>query len=485
VSLHIPDLFIPDPPPGDRAIDNRPNGTGLETSRTRIMVQFKNSATVSDVNAALHSLGARILGTISDIDLALIGIPDTGDFTGLDHALTVLDSHPAIRLAVQDVALGVSSLPEPTDAQDPGPPVNAWIWNNPPSTINGNDQDGNWGLEAVRAPQMWNLNDYGTRSPSNPSTGDVRTGVLDAGFNDLNNDGINDHPEGDLPELRTWKSTNSGIIPGAIEDNHGQHVAGIIGAAYDNGVGVDGINPLVERHTEPDDHFIAVSTPMESIADIIDDLDKMLQKWPDLRVINMSLGYDFPPGGRFPNANESLHLAAERQGLRVRRLMARYPQTLLVVSAGNQSNDGWSTEIEAKWTSPWNWAALAGDATDENGIIWHNSPNILVVESMDSVVGNPASPTYAWQYSKSNFSNVGGNVAAPGGRILSAVGNNLFQSTPPVPPNYQTLGGTSMAAASHGINRMLIDAKSESFGGANPHADHRPCFYKDYGTPRS
>jgi probable HAF family extracellular repeat protein len=442
---HIPDVYFPDAPAGDLTLDNRPEGTWLETSRTRLMVQFTNTATVGEVNALLESLEASIIGAMSAIDLVLISIPDTGDFTGLDSALAILESDPAVALVVQDVALGVSSVPGPTGAQDPGPPAIPWLWNSPPSTINGNDLDGNWGLEAVRAPQMWNLNDYGNRSTSEP-----QTGVLDAGFNDVNSDGVNDHPEGDLPGLRTWQSTDFGLVPGAVEDSHGQHVAGTIGAVFDNGVGVAGINPFVERHSEPDNHFVGVSAQMESLAATIDSLRQMLQKWPDLRVINISLGYKLPPRGtpgmRFPNANTALQREATNDGLILRQLIARYPQTLIVGSAGNDSNDGWSTEIEARWTSPWNYAGLGIDLTDENGVLWPKSPNILVVESVDAVVGNSVSPAFAWQYSKSDFSNVGGSVAAPGGQILSTMGDNLFGGVPFVLPNYATLSGTSMAA---------------------------------------
>ncbi|MBC7857083.1 MAG: hypothetical protein IAF94_26940, partial [Pirellulaceae bacterium] len=308
---HIPDVYFPDAPAGDLTLDNRPEGTGLETSRTRLMVQFTNTATVGEVNSLLESLNASIIGAMSEIDLVLISIPDTGNFSGLDEALAILESHPAIALVVQDVALDITSLPAPTTAQDSF--GNPWVWSSPPSDVAGG-LDGNWGLEAVRAPQMWSLNDYGYRQPHQVSGREVhpQTGVFDAGFNDTNSDGTNDHPDGDLANLRTWQNSQAGLRPGSAVHSHGQHVAGTIGANFGVGVGVgvDGINPLVERDPLAGDHFIGVTARFApssggfesarlrvvwSLA--IADLKDLLAHWPDLDVLNISLGYNWGSNG--------------------------------------------------------------------------------------------------------------------------------------------------------------------------------------------
>ncbi len=85
-------------------------------------------------------------------------------------------------------------------------------------------------MEAIRAPQIWNLYDFAARLTSNP-----RTAVLDFGFNDTDSDGTNDHPTGELSGLTTY--INPALNLGATVDDHGQHVAGIVGATwYNSGV---------------------------------------------------------------------------------------------------------------------------------------------------------------------------------------------------------------------------------------------------------
>jgi hypothetical protein len=106
---HVPDLVIMPPADGDFARDNRPGGSGLSVSRTRILVQFAETATVSEINNLFGALGATIVGTIRSIKLVVITIPDTGDFTGLDRALVTLRNSPAISLAVEDAAMGPAS----------------------------------------------------------------------------------------------------------------------------------------------------------------------------------------------------------------------------------------------------------------------------------------------------------------------------------------------------------------------------------------
>jgi Subtilase family/Bacterial Ig-like domain/Dockerin type I domain len=480
-NMHIPDVYFPDVPAGDLSLDDRPDGTGLETSRTRLMVQFMNTATVGQVNSLLESLDASIIGAISEIDLVLISIPDTGDFTGLDSALVILESHPAVALVVQDVALGVTSLPAPTTAQDSA--GNPWVWSSPPSDVAGG-LDGNWGLEAVRAPQMWSLNDFGFRQVNHP-----RTGVLDAGFNDMDSDGVNDHPQNDLSNLHSFRRSLYGFSHDSNVSSHGQHVAGIIGAGFDNDVGVDGINPLVERQSSVDDHFIGISARFGSASGnflsdqlsamlslTIADLRSLLATWPDLDVLNISLGYNWGSnsnGLRDPNISISAQRVARDQGMLVRQIAALHPSAIIVAAAGNDSVWGYPNEIDARWASPFAFAGVGGTVITAN-VVWPNSPNVLVVESVDGLVANSAAPSYAWQYTKSDFSNVGGDVSAPGGSILSTVGNNiildndsdgLFDEDPAnTPPNdddsdglfdedpvegnsnYMTFNGTSMAA---------------------------------------
>lgn len=484
---HVPDIFIPDVSAAEVGRDTRPNGTGLLTSRIRILLQFTNAATVAGANTLLQAINGTIIGTMQDIKLVVVNMPDSGDFTGLDNALATLHGSPLVALAVQDVALDLTVAAVPSNFINP-----VWVWNFPPSVNAG--KDGNWGLEAVRAPHMWNLNTFAIRQGAVRATPPPRTGVLDAGFNDLapaGGDGANDHPQGDVPGLQTWMLSTA-VVPPLIQlgtrarpgaKGHGQHVAGTIGAMFNDGVGVDGINPLAETHAPADGHLIgwATSALPPGVAGIVPmmfsivnrDLRRMLNNWPDLRVVNISLGYNWylnavcPPVFVDANTNANAQALVQQHGILERQIGAFYPNTLLVTAAGNDSTEtgtgvaitdcsnppdavldvpnAATREVHAQWASPFNWAALNTTVSVPPPLT-----NIIVVESMDGDVAatSLADPPYRWKYTKSDFSNVGGLVSAPGGRILSTVGSNM-----PDPDNpgmsfndYGYKSGTSMAA---------------------------------------
>lgn len=333
-------------------------------------------------------------------------------------------------------ALLVALIPAPSSAQDPvvkdnssdvpsGLNPNPWRWNWPPSL--GKETDGNWGLEAIRVPQLWNLNDFIKRAGQR-----IFIGILDAGFEDRDNDGIDDHP--DLKNLRTVILGDDGKLkPGAVTNYHGQHVAGIIGATFHNSLGIDGVNPFAQ--------MIGISPKIPQGHDwraawevLIETLAALLRNFPNIRVVNISMSYNWPINTRLkvnPNIDTEAQKLVVRHGLLMRRLAAAYPNVLFIAAAGNDSPKrfGYPTEILAQWASPLNWAALAPDF-ESDGELFKRSENILVIESFDAILPGEQN------HRKSDFSNVGGHFSAPGGRVLSTV----------LKEKYDTLDGTSMAA---------------------------------------
>jgi subtilisin family serine protease len=332
----------------------------------------------------------------------------------------------------------VAIIPAPSTAQDPvvkdnssdvpsGLNPNPWRWNWPASS--GRETDGNWGLEAIRVPQLWNLNDYVRRAGHWQK---FLIGILDAGFEDRDGDGIDDHP--DLKNLRTVMLSDDGKTkPGAVTNYHGQHIAGIIGATFNNSLGVDGVNPFAQ--------MVGISPKIPQGQDwraswgtLIETLTGLLQNFPDVRVVNVSMSYNWPVNTRL-KVNPNIDLEAQKlivgHGLLMRRLAAAHPNVLFVAAAGNDSPKrfGYPTEIHAQWASPLNWAALAPDF-EMDGELFPRAENILVIESFDAILPGEQN------HRKSDFSNVGGHLSAPGGRVLSTV----------LREKYDTLDGTSMAA---------------------------------------
>lgn len=335
-------------------------------------------------------------------------------------------------------ALLIALIPAPSNAQDPvvkdnssdvpsGLNPNPWRWNWPPSS--GKEADGNWGLEAIRVPQLWNLNDYVKRAGHWQR---FFVGILDAGFEDRDGDGVDDHP--DLKNLKTVMLSDDGRTkPGAMTNYHGQHVAGIIGATFNNSLGIDGVNPFAQ--------MIGISPKIPQGQDwraswgtLIETLAALLRNFSDIRVVNVSMSYNWPVNTRLkvnPNIDSEAQKLVIGHGLLMRRLAAAYPNVLFIAAAGNDSPKrfGYPTEILAQWASPLNWAALAPDL-EIDGELFKRSENILVIESFDAILPGERN------HRKSDFSNVGGHFSAPGGRILSTV----------LKEKYDTLDGTSMAA---------------------------------------
>lgn len=326
----------------------------------------------------------------------------------------------------------VAIIPTPSAAQDPvvkdnssdtpsGLNPNPWRWNWPASS--GKETDGNWGLEAIRVPQLWNLNDYVQRAGHWQKFLVV---ILDAGFEDRDNDGVNDHP--DLKNLRTvMLGSNDKTVPSAVTNYHGQHVAGIIGATFNNKLGIDGVNPFAQ--------MIGISPKIPQGQDwraswgtLLEALTGLLRNHPEIRVVNISMSYNWPVNTRLkvnPNIDAEAQKLVVGHGLLMRRLAAAYPNVLFIAAAGNDSPKrfGYPTEIHAQWASPLNWAALTLDFEIDDEL-FKQSENILVIESFDAILSGEQN------YRKSDFSNVGGHFSAPGGRILSTVlKENMTRST--------------------------------------------------------
>ena len=285
-----------------------------------------------------------------------------------------------------------------------GDEVFAWRWNS------GDSLDGNWGLKAIRMPPAWSiLNRYRT---AHPDAQRPKIAVIDSGFAT--------HPMVPFASMQNVKPLV--YHTAGCGTHHGMHVAGIIGARPGDQPGIDGIVPdarldaiAVDDTIVGDSGVVGVDDGWEVHALLFDDvLAKTLDyvyanlMTPDnLRVINVSLGYNFVASNLLGNENPedvpglALHVAHQANLI---RLMASRVQdhVLFVVAAGNDSEDR-ETPIEAKWASPFAWAGTQDSATGKS------PPNILVVEAIDR------------DGLRAEFSNKGGHVSAPGVDIMSTL----------------------------------------------------------------
>src|SRR5262249_16326606 len=135
-------------------------------------------------------------------------------------------------------------------SDDPTFPGTGWTW----ATT---DTGGNWGLKAARFPQAWNfLESIRRKAPK------TLTGVMDGGFDETHEE--LQPPTFTLEDKLCPTGDTMCHTLGNDRENHGTHVAGIIGAAYDNDLdpnqigrsrGVSGANPVARMIGYPGKDF--------------------------------------------------------------------------------------------------------------------------------------------------------------------------------------------------------------------------------------
>ena len=370
---------------------SHPQMPGVQISFNTITLVLQPAVTVGEANALLESQGATIVGGFpgkagTTSGILVVRLPTTSH-DQLVARLAALRQDARVRHVVQDAMLEPTVVTRTSFAA--GPPF-AWTWFLAP----GGD---NWGMEMIRAPQMWNLNAAIRKAGS----AGVATLVLDGGF-------ILAHP--DLTYLNQP----------TIEHAHGTHVAGIIGATFENGEGVAGVNPfarmMVRHGVGPD------ATWAELLVSIVGPLLRANAS-PAIRVINSSLAFNWGKRGIEPASNPQVQLLVETSGAVVyeglKSLQAEGVALPVWVTAAGNDGAFFDNQV-ALWTSPMTNAAQE-----------HGARNIVVVEAV-----NLGTNVIAGETTRSFFSNLGGHLSAPGSGIMST-------STSPA---YELMDGTSMAS---------------------------------------
>ena len=167
---NLPDLGFPLLDPADAGIHPE---LAIEASRTRILLGFTPTTTVGEANAVLARAGTPLVGTLPTSDISLVLAPDTTDFSGMDAALAALRAEPTVEFASVDPVPHADSVPDGQSAGVVGP---KYEWDEP-TTVPDPGVGSNWQLEAVRAPQAWNL----TEALKADAQG-IQAAVVDTGF---------------------------------------------------------------------------------------------------------------------------------------------------------------------------------------------------------------------------------------------------------------------------------------------------------------
>ena len=393
------------------------------------VIQLKPTATDADIEALLKKYNLKITKMIAPLGVITVEVdgkvppgaipapttaaPGAAPNDSKAQLQNILEP-PLIRQirrekavdgAFVNTTMEAKNLPKGQGARiTVGDEVFSWRWNA------GDDQDGNWGLKAIRLPPVWSV--LAQYRKAHPDAKRPKIGIVDGGF-----------AADPLVPFASMQNVKPLVYHTAgCGTHHGMHVAGIIGAQRSEQPGIDGIIPgarmdavAVDDKIVGDSGVVGVDEGWQVHALLFDDvLAKTLDYvyanliQPDnLKVINISLGYNFVAsnllGDEDPEEVPGLALHVMHQANLIRLMASRVQdQVLFVVAAGNDS-EGRTTPIAAKWASPFAWAGTQDSATGES------PPNIVVVEAVDR------------DGTRAEFSNVGGDVAAPGVDIMSTL----------------------------------------------------------------
>jgi hypothetical protein len=334
--------------------------------------------------------------------------------------------------AVTGPAVQPAPTTGPVSASPPAPAPGAA---NPPPSNPTQLRDGNWGLKAMRLPPVWTI--IQRYRAAKPKLAKPKLAILDTGFfphEDLNFNALRSPNGMTAPNVTAASSLTGNLCDLA----HGNHVAGIAGAVWGNKVGIDGAIPQAKIDavpftvaygvdtSSPDDADVARAQHLNMFVDIANDLsdylDDSTQNPDGLRVINLSLGYNFISSGILegnPDDIPELSTLIQDEAKLFAHLMQRYEDSVLFVVAAGNDSAGRATPIDAKWSSSIAWAATQtpGSARPKN---------VIVVEAIDR------------DGLRADFSNIGGHVSAPGVNVLSTLATSDSA--------YGVCSGTSQAA---------------------------------------
>lgn len=219
---------IPTATAGPTTVADRPAVGSYDP--TTLLVAFEPGTPRGDRASAHAALGATVASTMGWLDLDVVRLPQ-----GLDAADAAARYERRSGVDYTDLNWRFTALGTSNDTLL----KDEWGLHNTGQSVTGSFVRGVADVD-VDAPEGWDLA-FGAGAFE--SAGGTRVGVLDTGI---------DRSHVDLlDKTKTCATANSGtglVVNGTCSDDnlHGTHVAGTIGAATNNGVGVAGVAPNAE-----------------------------------------------------------------------------------------------------------------------------------------------------------------------------------------------------------------------------------------------
>jgi subtilisin family serine protease len=403
-----------------------------------MILQFKPNVSAAEISDYLESRDLTVIQTFPKIgavqveaDLTPYFQSQLGDdnanqavLRGLSEAIKDFQSDPRIQSAAPDVLLRDQAETVTNDIQITNllTPSNVFVAG---PTNAGETTD--WGVTDIEADQVW----------EQPGAQDgVLFGAMDVGFAKHEDLVFLDFPE-------------------SVEvDDHGNHVAAI-GCGRHNGKGIRGVLPNCFVRARAGDFFFRSAQGSEPsrfmvlFSQILDTLERFIEEHDDIRTVNVSLGYNWRSNfGINPDAAESAvwRSLVESHGiLLVSMLKLADKRGKVIFSAAGNDSSGLMTPIDAKYASPFNWAAIF--AREQN-----IANNGIIVEAHDK------------NGRRASFSNGGGHISCPGVDVLSAVARDKTGQSSAIA--YGVMSGTSMASPYCAAGHLLLRLVRPGYSGS-------------------
>ena len=431
---------------GAEEVDINPEN-GIVYVNNEVLIYFADSASESSIEDFLTQFDAEADRTLADLGIYKLVFPKAMRYDELEDLLREIRSNSLVEEAGLNpvIAENPDVSADTVAHRDPLLPSDNWgdVWN--VSVPRGT----NWGMEAINAPGAWGYRDL---------LSSVRIGQIDTSV-------YAEHPDLSIPKSRLLSvvtDASTGLLRTdsylPAPESHGTHVAGIMNAAWNNGVGVSGVMAgLGESYCctasvySGGSYYNTYATGYSYLCCFKTLLDQ------NVRAINISqntsrlIGFAASRG----NANAIRHLEAQadvaERGLKriiASRISSGSPDFLICVSAGNSNNTVYypdPTAIYGYSESPVGGAPGQSGNSDtryNNFLALIDDPAVMDRIVVVGAVGidYSASTPLETRYSYASFSNIGARVD------VCAPGVDVYSTVLDAEGAYASYSGTSMAA---------------------------------------
>ena len=365
--------------------------------KNTVLIFFDEDAGFFSRLDALRESGGITVGSMPDMELCVVQTAPT-DLDGLMALCDKLNSHVAVAMAAISPAHRLENQYTPDD------PFTSYYWYEEhwnESSPYGN----NWWLEAIDARSAWGYSSLYEH---------IDIGVVDGGFDTAHED-----LDGKIVFPNSKEASRN------RPNSHGTHVAGIIAAESDNGVGVSGIcqdSTLICVDWTPSDGQLWIP----DLA-VLYGFTKVVKA--GAKVVNFSVGISSSIGENskkipFIVNNFDALLYSYAMG----SLISKGYDFLFVQSAGNGNDGGYAVNASQNGLF----------CSFKEGNVFLPFAGVSKQDLLDRVIIVGSAAVDGQKYVQSSTSNVGDvvDICAPGVMVYSCTTENY----------YTTKSGTSMAA---------------------------------------